>query len=242
MATHTLTPLDSHRPSRAPEGQRRARLAVWTDAQGPPLVWEFAAEPGELIEDLFLRASGLSGVPALALRELIENLVHADFAGGVVTILDGGRTVRVCDRGPGISDPERALEPGFTSGHDGGGLIRGVGAGLPTAARLAEARGGALVLEPNIDGGLAATLSVPAGPDDDAPGPDAVPDETRALLALILELGEADARGLAAELGRGAAAVARQLAELEHRGLVARTPDGRRRLTDAGDTTVTGLF
>jgi hypothetical protein len=205
-------------------------------------VWHFEADPGALIEDLFLRASNLAAVPALALRELIENLVHADFQGGVVTILDGGHTVRVCDRGPGIADVARALEPGFSSADDAAGLIRGVGAGLPTAARLTESIGGRLDLEPNIGGGLAATLTVPAATEPgDTPLP-VVPDATRALLALILELDEADASGLASELGRSLAEVARDLAELEHRGLVSRDPNGRRRLTDAGRDTVTGLF
>lgn len=242
MATQTLTSLDSRRPAPAPDGLRRARLAVWSESEGPPHVWQLEGDAGELIDDLFLRASDLSIVPALALRELIENLVHADFRGAVVTILDGGRTLRVGDRGPGVADVERALEPGFTSGSDAGGLIRGVGAGLPTAARLLENHGGSLTLEPNIGGGLVATLSVPPGPDAHEAPPPVVPDSTRALLALILELDESDAAQLSSELGRPLPGVTRELAELEHRGLVTRDSAGRRRLTDAGRDTVTGLF
>ena len=247
MATKTLTPLDPPRPAAAPRGVRpapedvrRARLAVWADGDGPPLVWDIEAELGELIEALFIRASDLSCVPPLALRELIENLVHADFTGAVVTVLDGGARVRVCDRGPGVADHARALEPGYTSSGARGDLIRGVGAGLPTAARLAAAAGGGLELDENLGGGLAVTIWVPPAADARDPAP--VPETTRSLLALMLELEEADVPLLAAELGRPAAAVARELAELEHHGLARRASGGRRRLTDAGRDAVTGLF
>ncbi len=59
--------------------------------------------------------AGRGPSPIGVFRELIENLVHASFAGVVITILDGGNTVRVSDQGPGIPDKEAALRPGFTS-------------------------------------------------------------------------------------------------------------------------------
>ena len=73
-------------------------------------------------------------------RELIENLVHASFREVVVTIMDGGNTLRISDRGPGILDKDAALRPGFTTATARmRKCIRGVGSGLavakPDAAR-----------------------------------------------------------------------------------------------------------
>lgn len=241
MATQTLTPLDSHRPASSADGLRRARLAVWADPAGPPLVWDFDDSPSPLLEALFLRTAEHCHVPALALRELIENLVHADFRGAIVSVLDGGSTLRVSDQGPGIDDVSSARQAGYSTASDADRtLIRGVGAGLPTVAALADDAGGRLELTPNLGGGLTATLSLPPG---DEPGTVAtVTDATRGLLALILELEAADAAQLAREAGQPLGHVARELVELEHRGLVARTTDGQRILTESGRDTVTGLF
>ena len=74
------------------------------------------------------------GVPEAAVREVIENLLHASYKGVVISVLDGGRTVRVSDKGPGIEDKDRAMEFGF-SGATPEALrdIRGIGAGLGIA-------------------------------------------------------------------------------------------------------------
>jgi hypothetical protein len=39
-------------------------------------------------------------VPEEAVRELVENLIHAEYRGVVVSILEGGNVVRISDRGP----------------------------------------------------------------------------------------------------------------------------------------------
>ena len=76
-------------------------------------------------------------------RELIENLVHASFAGVVITILDGGNTLRVSDQGPGIPDKEAALRPGFTSADaDAKRYIRGVGSGFSVVSETLAGLGG----------------------------------------------------------------------------------------------------
>ena len=75
-----------------------------------------------------VRASG-GGVPEEALRELIENLVHARFSGVVISVLDEGNVVRISDRGPGIEQKERAFEFGFSGATlEAVREIRGVGA------------------------------------------------------------------------------------------------------------------
>jgi hypothetical protein len=111
---------------------------------------------------------------------------------------------------------------------------------LPLAATLMASAGGRLELAENLGGGAAVTLSVPA---PDAPAPEAVCSEAaRVIMALLLEIGSGRPERLARELGRSRAECGRELALLQHRGLVAREPGGARRLTEAGTTLVATLF
>ena len=62
------------------------------------------------------------------------------------------------------------------------------------------------------------------------------------ILALLLEVGSADPERLAAGARRPRAECGRELALLQHRGLVAREPGGARRLTESGAALVATLF
>lgn len=219
-----------------------ARLAVYAAPAEPPVVEELSdTDPVALIERLCDAVADRSPLPAPAVREVVENLVHAGFRDAVVSVLDGGATVRVCDHGPGIADPERALQPGYSgAGPAERAIVRGVGGGLPIAAELMTSVGGTITLAENLGGGAAVTLSVPA---PEAPPAEPVCSEAaRVILALLLEIGSARPETLAAELGRPRSECGRELALLQHRGLVAREPGGARRLTEAGATLVATLF
>ena len=222
------------------------RLAVHRSASQPPAVSEVRApDAAELVEAAFTAVAGATSVPALAVREVVENLIHAGFADALVSVLDGGRTVRVSDSGPGIADRERALQPGFsTAGADERAVIRGVGCGLPLAAAVLAERGGTLEIAENLGGGAVVTLALPEPPGGDRPEPAAEgPDDAaRVVLALLLELGSAGPDRLAAELGVPLAECGRDLVLLEHRGLVTREPGGARALTEAGRALVATLF
>ena len=141
----------------------RARLAVYSAAGEPPIVEELGAPDAvSLVEALCDAVGDRSPLPAPAMREVIENLVHADFRDAVISVLDGGHTVRVSDHGPGIDDPGRALQAGFTTaGADDREIIRGVGSGLPLASAAMAELGGMLELAENLGGGLAVTLRIP---------------------------------------------------------------------------------
>lgn len=222
-----------------------ARLAVYGASTEPPAVDEIAADdPAALVERLCDAVADRSALPAPAVREVVENLVHAGFRDAVVSVLDDGAVVRVSDHGPGIADPTRALAPGFSSaGPAERAVVRGVGGGLPLARALIEAAGGRLEIEPNLGGGAAVTLVVPAAADRPraAPGP-GCSEAAREILALLLELGGAAPDVLARELRRPRAECGRELALLQHRGLVSREPDGVRRLTASGSALLTALF
>ena len=223
----------------------RARLALYGAPAEPPVVEELAdADAAVLIERLCDAVADRSPLPAPAVREVVENLVHAGFRDATVSVLDGGALVRVTDHGPGIPDPARALTPGFSgAGPHERELVRGVGCGLPLARELMAAAGGGLEIAENLGGGAAVTLSA-APPGDTSPGASepACSEAAREILALLLEVGAATPETLTRELGRPRAECGRELALLQHRALVVREPGGARRLTDAGAALVATLF
>jgi hypothetical protein len=209
----------------------------------PPLVEDVAGDPGVVIETLFARTAGACSLPPVAVREIVENLVHADFHGACVSVLDGGSTVRVSDQGPGIDDKDRALEPGFSTA-DGRvrEVVRGVGSGFPVAAAAMQAVGGELAVDDNLRGGTVVTLTAPHGA---TPAPASSPQLTevaRRALAVLVEVGSSTPEAIAAELDFPLPICGRELVLLESRGLVARAGDGSYRLTDDGERLVSTLF
>lgn len=100
-------------------------------------------------------------VPEEAVKELMDNLIHADFKDVVVSIMDKGNVVRISDKGPGIEDKERAFKFGY-SGASTAALqeTRGIGAGLGIVLAAVEKVGGTVTIDDNIGGGTVATVSV----------------------------------------------------------------------------------
>ena len=240
--TLTLTQPPAPAPSRLADPPR-ARVAIWSAPALPPVVEELEGlDAAALVESVCDAVAERSPVPPSVVREVVENLVHAGFQDAVVTILDGGRTIRVSDHGPGIADRGRALQPGYTTADDGDrALILGVGGGLPfTAAAMAEL-GGRLEIDDNLGGGTIVTLRLPPAEGATAPEP-VCGGAAREILALLLEIGGAPPARLAEELGRSRAECGRELARLEHRGLVRREAGGVRALTEAGTRLVATLF
>src|SRR5919107_3183917 len=151
-----------------PEGDAdlSIRVAVYPN-NGEPEVTEVSAASPRSASSKFsglvmekVRAAG-GRVPEEALRELVENLIHAGFRGVVISVLEGGNVVRISDKGPGVENKTRAFEFGF-SGATPEALreIRGVGAGLGIARAAAERAGGTVTLEDNIGGGTVTTITV----------------------------------------------------------------------------------
>lgn len=217
------------------------RVAVHAGALTPPAVHEVAGDASDVIERVFADVAGHTSLPVLAVREIVENLVHAKFAGATVSVLDDGRELRVADCGPGIADLDLALSPGFsTADTDARRVIRGVGSGLPLAAALLEDSGGLLDIRANLRGGLVVTLRAPVAPV--APAADFLSDIARRLLVLLLEMGPVHTHRLALEMDMPLADCGRELVLMEHRGFVSRAPDGTRSLADAGTSLVATLF
>jgi len=241
------------------------RVAVYPD-DGTPEVSEVAAASPRAATTKFTRLvaekveEAEGRVPEKAVREVVENLIHAEYRGVVVSIFDGGNTVRISDRGSGIRQKGQAVEFGF-SGASPEALeeIRGVGAGLGIARTAVERSGGTLLVEDNIGGGAVVTISVPAGGEDaktDAPVvgeapptrkyPDAVPrmnisERQQKALITVLECGEVGPSTVADWLEISVSTAYRDLSVLEEHGLVSTDESGKRVISPLGQDLVEAI-
>ena len=197
-------------------------------------------------------------VPEEALRELIENLIHAEFRGVVISVLEEGNVVRISDKGPGIERKERAFEFGFSgAAPEVVQEIRGIGAGLGIARAAAEKAGGTVIIEDNLGGGTVATVSVATvsvggevtrSPNVEKPAlssvpqkkyPDAVPkmnisERQQKVLITVLECGEVGPSTVAEKLEISISTAYRDLSVLEEHGLIFGTDSGKRETTPLG--------
>ena len=233
-------------PAKAPVEAPALLVAHYTAPRTPPHVFSVAgkdtasvlADAVRLVEELIARDGGR--LPALAVRELVGNVAHAGVESAVISVLDGGDTLRVSDRGPGVPDKERALLPGFTTaGPSLRESIRGVGSGLGLARESLAALDGTLDIDDNLGGGTVVTARVPR-PTETEGHPGAGKDGTalgerqlRALL-LIVELGPVGPTPLARELGVSASTAYRDLVALQRGGLVQTEEGGLRTATEQG--------
>lgn len=238
----TLIPPPNARPAPSRRDVREVMLARYGGPDEPPTVDTVTGDDATLIEELYCRTASASHVPPIAVREVIENLIHADFHGATVSVFDGGARVRVADCGPGIDDKERALQPGFSTACERArSVVRGVGSGLGVAAGAMAAVGGTIAIEDNLRGGTVVTLHAP-GDGAERPSNVELSEQARRILALLVEMAPAAPSSLAKELHIALGECGRELVVLEHRGLVARADDGARGLTPAGTELIATLF
>ncbi len=232
------------------------RIAVYTRSGAPEVTEVAAANPAsatakftKLVMDEVRAAGGK--VPEEAVREVVENLVHAEYRGVVISVLDDGNVVRVSDKGPGVQHKDQAMEFGF-SGATPEALreIRGVGAGLGIARAAAEKVGGTLTLEDNIGGGTVTTITVAGDreaqkvkePSQSTPTrryPDGVPrmnisERQQKVLITVLECGEVGPSTVAERLEISVSTAYRDLSVLEEHGLVVTDESGKRVISPLG--------
>ncbi len=127
-------------------------------------------EMGQVVT-LTPEAAGQAWASPLALRRMIDNLVdNAARYGGAVTVdarpLGRRVEITVLDDGPGL--PDAVLET-ITAPFERGEVSRnrrtgGAGLGLSIVKALAQGQGGRLTLANRPEGGLAATIDLPARP------------------------------------------------------------------------------
>lgn len=144
----------------------RARVAIYDAPAAAPRIVDI--EPAGIPDYIEALASTVyrlaqeqgGDIPYSVVREVSENLIHAEFSEPVVSIMDKGRTIRFADSGPGIRDKERAVLPGFTTASsEMKRFIRGVGSGLPLVREFLGHSGGGLVVEDNLGCGAVVTVT-----------------------------------------------------------------------------------
>src|SRR5574340_1475939 len=229
-----------------------ALIAGYDALTAPPRVEQVWSDSARgLIESLATRTYHLSHesggqIPYTVIREVVENFIHAGFDEVVVSVLDGGRTIRFADQGPGIRDKERAFLPGFSTATEGMKRVsKGVGSGLPVARECLTFSGGSIEIDDNLNCGTVVTLRMgaPVSLTQPEPGrtpmtedyePPALTLRQKQVLSLAMEFGSIGPTVVSRELGVGLSTASRDLAWLAVHGLISADQAGKRVLTDHG--------
>lgn len=240
------------------------RIAVYPSGGTPEITEVSAANPGSATQKFTrfvtekAREAG-GGVPEEAIREVVENLIHAGYRGVVISVLEEGNVVRVSDKGAGVENKSRAMEFGFSGATpETLGEIRGVGAGLGIARAAAEKVGGTVTIEDNIGGGTVATVSVAGDervveereasePPRQRRYPDGVPrmnisERQQKALITVLECGEVGPSTVADRLEISVSTAYRDLSVLEEHGLVMADESGKRLISPLGRDLVEAII
>lgn len=229
------------------------RIAVYRDGLDAPMVEDVTADSlTELLGRASIRtyalAQELGGrIAHAAIREIVENLVHAGCAGATISILDRGHRIVVSDQGRGIPDKERCMLPGFTTAVPWmRQYIKGVGSGFVVASESMGRLRGSVRVEDNLGRGAVVTLLEPAEAQLEVPavsssGPPAplragfhLKERQKRALLVLAESQHAGPSVLAKELGVSLATAHREMGRLETMGLVQYVGKGKRMLTEEG--------
>ena len=203
-------------------------------------------------------------IPYTIIKEIIENLIHADFKEVIITVLDSGNHIIVTDQGPGIEDKEKAFLPGYTSATSKmKEYIRGVGSGFPIIKETITFSGGSVDVKDNIKRGTVISLKLgltekkeevrdpgsepeaelPSGTESeektqtdslDTFNGKILSDRQKKILFVILELEEAGPSTIAKELGFSLSTSYRELIYLEKNKLLIPGSSGKKRLSKKG--------
>lgn len=231
----------------AEEPGTHARLAVYDNMTTAPRVVDLDAQ--NLVEFIGLLSSRTyqlsqergGNIPFTVIKEITENLIHALFTDVVISVMADGNTILVSDGGPGITDKEKAVQPGFsTSTNTMKEFIRGVGSGLPIASESMAFLGGFVRIDDNLGKGTVVTIGLPTSePRSNPVKPQSDRHKSLSLrqkkvLSLILEYGTAGPSLIATELGTSLSTAYREVAKLETMGLLVLGGGGKRALSAAG--------
>lgn len=143
------------------------RIAVYDNLKSIPRVIDFNYNSiedflAEIPQKTYSFSHELGGkIPYTILKEIIENLIHANFQDIAISIMDNGNSIIISDQGPGIIDKEIAFLPGYTSATQKmKKFIRGVGSGLPIVKETIVFSGGSIDIKDNIKQGTVVSLKI----------------------------------------------------------------------------------
>jgi predicted HTH transcriptional regulator len=243
-----------------------ARIAIYDNMRSIPqtidlrsdTVGDFINNTSQQIYNLSHKAGGV--IPFTIIREVVENLIHADFSEVTINIIDNGNNIIISDQGPGIENKDKAFLPGYTSATTSmKKYIRGVGSGLPIVKETIVFSGGSVDISDNIRKGTVVSLKieVPQGKNTDLVNKDSSAPTTisisqvdnilaedfenlklslrqNKILFLVLELEEIGPSKIAKELGFSLSTSYRELIFLEKKKLLTLTNTGKRKLSPKG--------
>jgi hypothetical protein len=186
-------------------------------------------------------------VPVIALREILDNLVHAVPCSASVVIDPSCKGLVISDTGPGIPRPDLAFELGYSTATTlQRTVIRGVGIGLYLAREDVRSCGGELRIDSSLGGGTHAHISLAGSGDLQQweEGGDAfcLTQRQNNVLFLLSEGESLGPSGVAAELNVGVSTAHRDLVRLQEMGFVYMTPNGKRFLSEAGRSYLQSLL
>ncbi len=143
------------------------RIAIYDNMRSIPRVVEINYDSitrflDETPQKVYSISHELGGkIPYTIIKEVVENLIHANFTEIIITILNNGNHIIISDQGPGIADKEKAFLPGFTSATSVmKKYIRGVGSGLPIVKETIFFSGGSVDITDNIKKGTVISLKI----------------------------------------------------------------------------------
>ena len=143
------------------------RIAIYDNMRSIPRVVEISFDSitrflDETPQRIYSISHELGGkIPYTIIKEVVENLIHANFTEIIITILNNGNHIIISDQGPGIADKEKAFLPGFTSATSVmKKYIRGVGSGLPIVKETIFFSGGSVDITDNIKKGTVISLKI----------------------------------------------------------------------------------
>lgn len=245
------------------------KIALYDNMRSIPRVFESTYNNiTDFINNISQKTYSLShdmggNIPYTIIREIIENLIHADFKEVIITIMPGGNHILVSDQGPGIDDKERAFLPGHTSATSTmKQYIRGVGSGLPIVRETITFSGGSIDITDNISSGTVISLKIDSAADSSGiniisrsdekePVPGDIEKKLsvnvfnelnngilsgrqKKILFLMLELEEAGPSTIAKELGFSLSTSYRELIFLAKNKLLSPGSSGKRKLSKKG--------
>ena len=143
------------------------RIAVYDNLRSIPRIVEISFDSitrflDETPQRIYSISHELGGkIPYTIIKEVVENLIHANFTEIIITILNNGNHIIISDQGPGIADKEKVFLPGFTSATSVmKKYIRGVGSGLPIVKETIFFSGGSVDITDNIKKGTVVSLKI----------------------------------------------------------------------------------
>ncbi len=244
------------------------RIAVYDNMKSIPRIIDFKFDNiinliNRTSQETYNLSHNAGGkIPFTIIKEIIENLIHADFKEIIITILDNGNHIIISDQGPGIEDKEKAFLPGFTSAtKEMKEYIRGVGSGFPIVKETITFSGGSIDVKDNIKRGTVISLklessdirskpgdlssSMPGEPESvadfkppkdgsDKPSFKSLSERQKKILFVILELEEAGPSTIASELDLSLSTSYRELIQLEKNKLLITGKSGKRKLSKKG--------